>query len=69
MNRKKAKTSVRKVLSTVETNDLSQLKIAYQNAVKVLHQVASKGAIPKKRASRKISRLTLFLKKQKPDLF
>jgi hypothetical protein len=36
-------------------------------AVKALSKAASKGTIPKSRASRKISRLTLLAKKILPD--
>jgi small subunit ribosomal protein S20 len=40
-------------------------KDAYLNAIKSLSKAASKGVIPKKRASRKISRLTTFINKTK----
>src|SRR5688500_18328310 len=69
INRTKVKTAIKKVLVASREENLEPLQLAYRNAVKKLSQAASKGALPKRRAARKVSRLTLSLKKQKPELF
>jgi small subunit ribosomal protein S20 len=61
------KTAVKKAVEAVQTKDLGKAKEAYMLAVKALSKAASKGTIPKARASRKISRLTLLAKKVLPD--
>ncbi len=61
------KSAVKKAIEAVQTKDMSKAKEAYQLAVKALSKAASKGTIPKTRASRKISRLTLLAKKMLPD--
>ncbi len=60
------KTALKSAISAVKNLDGAELKAAYTNAVKAISKAASKGAIPKGRASRKISRLTLLVKKSKP---
>lgn len=60
------KSSLRDALVAVKGKDTAKAKDAYMNAVKALSKAASKGAIPKGRAARKISRLTLLLKKTLP---
>ncbi len=65
--RSATKTAVKKAIEAVQTQDLNKAKEAYMMAVKALSKAASKGTIPKARASRKISRLTLLAKKILPD--
>ena len=50
---------VKKVDLALSEKDAASTKTALQKAVVALSKSASKGIIPKKRASRKISRLTL----------
>ena len=61
------KTAVKKAIEAVQAKDMNKAKEAYMMAVKALSKAASKGTIPKARASRKISRLTLLAKKILPD--
>jgi small subunit ribosomal protein S20 len=61
-----SRTALRGALEALKSKDAAKAKAAYANAVKVLSKAASKGAIPKGRASRKISRLTLLIKKNLP---
>ena len=61
------KTALKNAIDAITKLDVAQAKEAYMNAVKALSKAASKGAIPKGRAARKISRLTLFAKKTKPQ--
>ena len=61
------KTAVKKAIEAVQAKDLNKAKEAYMLAVKALSKAASKGGIPKARASRKISRLTILAKKILPD--
>jgi small subunit ribosomal protein S20 len=61
------KTAVKKAIEAVQAKDMNKAKEAYMMAVKALSKAASKGTIPKSRASRKISRLTLLAKKILPD--
>ena len=61
------KSAIKKAIEAVQTKDLGKAKEAYALAVKALSKAASKGTIPKARASRKIGRLTLFAKKLLPD--
>lgn len=61
------KTAVKKAIEAVQAKDLNKAKEAYMLAVKALSKAATKGTIPKTRASRKISRLTLMAKKLIPD--
>lgn len=49
---------MRKVREAVGTNDPNDVQIALKDAVGRLNRAASKGVIPKKRASRLVSRLT-----------
>ena len=57
------KTAVKKVDVAFETKDVEATKVALKKAALMLSKTASKGVIPKKRASRKISRLTLRVNK------
>ena len=61
------KTAVKKAIEAVQAKDLNKAKEAYMLAIKALSKAASKGTIPKARASRKIGRLTLLAKKILPD--
>ncbi|MEN9723632.1 MAG: Ribosomal protein [Pseudomonadota bacterium] len=64
--RSSTKTAVKQMLDLVKSKDAAQVKAAYTKAIKALGKAASKGAIPQGRASRKISRLTHFLKANLP---
>jgi small subunit ribosomal protein S20 len=61
------KSAVKKAIEAVQSKDMGKAKEAYMMAVKALSKAASRGTIPKTRASRKISRLTLLAKKILPD--
>lgn len=61
------KSAVKKALEAVQNKDMGKAKEAYMLAVKALSKAATKGTIPKARASRKISRLTLLAKKILPE--
>ena len=65
--RSATKTAVKKAIEAVQAKDLGKAKEAYMLAIKALSKAASKGTIPKSRASRKIGRLTLLAKKILPD--
>jgi small subunit ribosomal protein S20 len=54
-------------LDAIKTKDLAKAQTAYKSAIKALSKAASKGAIPKGRAARKISRLTHLAKKTLPQ--
>jgi small subunit ribosomal protein S20 len=64
--RSATRSAVRNVLEALKSKDAAKVKEAYGQAIKSLSKAASKGAIPKTRAARKISRLTHFLKKSLP---
>ena len=64
--RSATRSAVRTVVDALKTKDATKVKAAYTQAIKALSKAATKGAIPKGRASRKISRLTHFLKKNLP---
>lgn len=65
--RSATRSAVRNVLEALKTKDAAKVKEAYGQAIKSLSKAASKGAMPKGRAARKISRLTHFLKKNLPS--
>jgi len=52
---------------TLSTKDKSEALAQYNLAIKALGKAGTKGALPKGRVSRKISRLTRLLKKTHPD--
>lgn len=56
--RSRVKSVIRSVRSAVTAGDAEKSDAALSVAESVLRRMASKGAIPKKRASRQISRLT-----------
>ena len=51
------KTAVKKVVAAEEAGQKSEVEAVARKAESVIAHVASKGVIPKRRASRKISRL------------
>ena len=57
-NKTKIKNAVKAVNEAIEENSLDAAKAALQTAIPVIMRAASKGTIPKKTASRKVSRLT-----------
>lgn len=65
--RSATKSALRAALAAVKAKDLDQVKAAYKQAVRAVSKAASKGAIPKGRASRKIARLTKFVTKTIPN--
>lgn len=52
------RTSIRKVITAVNTGDASAAQTALPQAVKALGKASSKGVIHRNQAARKISRLT-----------
>jgi small subunit ribosomal protein S20 len=67
-NRSATKSAVRNAVATITKGDAGAAKDAYLGAVKALSKAASKGAIPKGRAARKISRLTRLAKRAKAEV-
>ncbi len=65
--RSTTKTALSKALGMIKEKK-ADAKDAYLAAIKTLSKAASKGSIPKGRASRKISRLTHLMKKTMPEL-
>ncbi len=53
------KTSIKKMGVALSENELEAIKSTLKEATSSLDRAASKGVIPKARASRKISRLTM----------
>ena len=66
ITRSATRTALKGAMDALKAKDTTQAHAAYLNAVRALSKAASKGAIPKARAARKISRLTLFVKKNLP---
>jgi len=60
------RSALKNALDVIKTKDTAKSKDAYVLAVKALSKAASKGAMPKGRAARKISRLTRLTKKVVP---
>ena len=67
-NKSSTKSAVRDAVLAIAKGDVKVAKEAYMDAIKALSKAASKGAIPKGRAARKISRLTLLAKKTKSEI-
>lgn len=65
--RSATRSALRNALAAIQSKDVAKAKEAYMAAVKALSKAASKGGIPKGRAARKISRLTLLAKKALPQ--
>ena len=68
INRSATKSAVRGAVVALAKGDVKVAKEAYLDAIKALAKAASKGAIPKGRAARKISRLTMLAKKTKAEI-
>jgi small subunit ribosomal protein S20 len=66
--RSASRSVLKTALDAIRTKDAAKAKTAYAEAIKALSKAASKGAIPKGRASRKVSRLTYLAKKVMPEL-
>jgi small subunit ribosomal protein S20 len=64
--RSATRTALRNALTAIQQKDVAKATEAYKSAVKALSKAATKGGIPKGRAARKISRLTLLAKKTLP---
>lgn len=62
------KSALKSAVEAIQSKDAAKAKAAYHSAVKAVSKAASKGSIPKGRAARKISRLTLLAKKMIPEL-
>lgn len=67
--RSATRTALRTAIETIKSKDLKKVEEAYKSAVKTLSKAANRGAIPRGRASRKIGRLTMLIKKTMPNLF
>lgn len=65
--RSATRTALRGALTAMKGKDAKVTKDAYTQAVRALSKAASKGAMPKGRAARKISRLTKLAKKVQPE--
>ncbi len=63
MNRKAMKTAIRRFTEVLEEGSAEDKQEALRKATKVIAKTARKGTIHKKKASRKISRLSKRLKK------
>ena len=63
--RSSTRTALKNALVAIKGKDTAKAKDAYKEAVRALSKAASKGAIPKGRAARKISRLTILTQKSK----
>lgn len=61
--RKTLRTAVRSVESAIKAGDAEAAKSRLPEAIGVINRVASKGVIPKSRASRRVSRLTSAVNK------
>jgi small subunit ribosomal protein S20 len=66
--RSQTKSAVKIAVDSLHGKKGESSKGDYLNAVKTLSKAASKGAIPKRRAARKISRLTRLAKKTHPAI-
>ena len=65
--RSQTRTTIKHALDAIRAKNVDLVKESYAAAVRGLSKAASKGGIPKGRASRKISRLTRLLKKAMPE--
>ena len=59
--------ALKKALGALESKDTEKLKEFYKAAIKSLDKAASKGTLPRGRASRKIARLTAKVKATAPE--
>lgn len=67
MVKSKTKSALKRAMSHLQEGNADLLKETYQQAVKTLSQAASAGVLPKRRAARKISRLTTKVKASLPQ--
>lgn len=58
---------VKDFVSSLPSKDPQKVGEAYKNAIRALAQAASRGTIPRGRAARKTSRITLLLQKTLPQ--
>lgn len=65
--RSATKTAVKGAVDALKAKDIGIAKEAYMNAIRNLSRAASRGGIPARRASRKISRLTILAQKLLPE--
>ena len=66
--RSATRSALKGALDAVKSQDEGKAKEAYHAAIRAISKAASKGTIPKGRASRKISRLTHLVRKTVPSL-
>lgn len=66
MTRNQTRSAVRALMAALQKKDTAAVKTTYAAAVRALSKAASKGAVPKTRAARKVSRLTLLVKRTLP---
>ena len=59
MVRSSTSSAVKKAINSINNKDKNYIDLLYK-AISMLNKASSKGVIPKKRASRKISRLSTF---------
>lgn len=64
-----ARKALKDAVAALKSKDMAKVKTAYAEAVKTLAKAGSKGSIPRGRVARKISRLTLLVKKSAPEIF
>jgi small subunit ribosomal protein S20 len=62
------KTALHEAVTAIKSKDAAKAKAAYLGAIRALSKAGSKGSIPRGRAARKISRLTLLAKKALPEI-
>jgi small subunit ribosomal protein S20 len=63
----KTRSAIKAAILAVEKGDQDTIKKTYIQAIRELDKAASKGVIPKNRASRKIGRITHLLQKKAPE--
>lgn len=66
MNRSAMKSAVRQIEMALAAGSEDEAKSALQRAIPIIDKTASKGAIHKRTAARKISRLTRRVNKMQP---
>jgi small subunit ribosomal protein S20 len=64
-----ARKALKDAVVALKSKDMAKIKTAYAVAVKTLSKAGSKGSFPPARVARKISRLTLLVKKSVPEIF
>ncbi len=57
------RTSIKGVRKAIEQGNVEDAEVRLGKAISVINRVASKGVIPKKQASRRVSRLTVAVNK------